>query len=989
MQPDAGAAFTIEIEGQNLLVIAQEVKRHARHMPDMDSLIKAIRQAVVAEYQLTVHRVVLLKPGGIPKTTSGKIQRSRCRELLIAEDLPVIRQYVLAYPVTTPLSPSGPAFSLLYFSSHEAEFSEDKYRLLIDGAKFADQHDFEAVWLPERYFHAFGGLYPNPSTLAAALAMVTQRVRLRAGSVVMPLHDPIRVAEEWAVADNLSGGRVDLSFARGWNPNDFVLAPDQYADNTAAMRRGLETVQQLWQGQPLIRQNGLGHATKVKIYPLPQQPELAIWLTCTQVAERFREAGALGHNVLTALLFQSIEELAKKIAIYRQARAEHGYDPATGRVTCMIHTLVGTDLDRVKHQVREPFIAYLRSSVDLWRQDSQPLDSLSATEQEILLDYAFERYFQSSALFGTPESCLPMVRLLRLAGVDEVACLIDFGVDVDTTLKSLVELNQLKQLAAQAQASTPPAIAVKRSSGPRRLPSPAVSPIPEPKTHHPSHLAQYLQSQVAQTLQIRLDQVDLREPLSLMGFDSLMPARFLGQVWDDLGIELPVEYLFEGMSIADLLDQINDPFSSDCGPSSIALPVNRPPLSHNDEPGALTTWPLETYRFDHFPEYLNLEHMLAEVSSNNPYFQVRSGCSNAHISRSDQRVINFSSYNYLGLSGDPRVSQATQDAIEQYGTSVSASRLISGEIPLHRALEEELADFIGAEDCLVYIGGHATNVTTIGHLLGPKDLILHDALIHNSVIQGVVMSGATSQTFPHNDWVALEAILKKQRPRYRRVLIVIEGVYSMDGDIPNLPPLIEIKRRYGALLMIDEAHSIGTIGQSGRGIGEYWRIDPTAVDIWMGTLSKSLASCGGYIAGSRALIKYLKYTAPGFVYSVGISPPNTASALAALRLLKAEPERVGCLQERAKLFLSQARVHHLNTGPSDDSPIVPVIIGVSDRCLQLSQYLLERSISVFPIIFPAVSHDAARLRFFITCNHTESQIHFTVDTLAQILKRLA
>jgi 7-keto-8-aminopelargonate synthetase-like enzyme len=202
------------------------------------------------------------------------------------------------------------------------------------------------------------------------------------------------------------------------------------------------------------------------------------------------------------------------------------------------------------------------------------------------------------------------------------------------------------------------------------------------------------------------------------------------------------------------------------------------------------------------------------------------------------------------------VSKASKEAIENYGTSVSASRIASGERPLHRELERELADLIGAEDCIAYVGGHATNVTTIGHLFGRNDLIAHDSLIHNSVLQGCMLSGASQLPFSHNDWQSLDRILHEYRNRFRRVLVVIEGIYSMDGDIPDLPEFIEVKKRHKTFIMVDEAHSIGVLGDSGRGIGEHFDVDPNDVDLWMGTLSKSLASCGGYIAGRKAVIEY-------------------------------------------------------------------------------------------------------------------------------------
>ena len=353
-----------------------------------------------------------------------------------------------------------------------------------------------------------------------------------------------------------------------------------------------------------------------------------------------------------------------------------------------------------------------------------------------------------------------------------------------------------------------------------------------------------------------------------------------------------------------------------------------------------------------------------------------------------KQLISFATYNYLGMSGDPVVSAAAKDAIDRYGTSVSASRLVSGEKPLHRQLEQGLASFLGTEDAICLVGGHATNETTIGHLFGPGDLILHDALAHNSIVQGAILSGARRRPFPHNDVDALDQLLAEIRREYRRVLVVIEGVYSMDGDYPDLPRFVEVKQRHKALLMIDEAHSMGTMGPHGRGIGEHFDVDPRAVDIWMGTLSKSFGSCGGYIAGSRELVEYLKYTAPGFVYSVGMPPSNAAAALAALRLIEEDPERVARVQDRSRTFLRLAKNRGLNTGLSNNTPVIPVIVGNSLHALQLSRRLFERGINVQPILYPAVEEHAARLRFFVTACHTEAQITETVEAVAEELARI-
>lgn len=400
----------------------------------------------------------------------------------------------------------------------------------------------------------------------------------------------------------------------------------------------------------------------------------------------------------------------------------------------------------------------------------------------------------------------------------------------------------------------------------------------------------------------------------------------------------------------------------------------------------------EDYCFDQLPEYRRLKRTKAQFELTgvpNPYFSVHEGTVRDTTSIGGRQLISFASYNYLGMSGDPRVTAAVIEAAKTYGTSVSASRLVSGEKVIHRELEAGLAEWVGAEAAIVMVGGHATNETTIGHLVGPGDLIVHDALSHNSIVQGAILSGARRRPFPHNDWQALESILAETRASYRRILVVIEGVYSMDGDYPDLPKFIEVKQRHKCWLMVDEAHSIGTMGATGRGIGERFGINGRDVDIWMGTLSKSFGSCGGYIAGSEALIELLKYTAPGFVFSVGLSPTNTAAAIASLQVLKAEPWRVEILQDRARLFLKEAQRLGLNTGDSHDTPVIPVITGNSLHALMLSHKMFEAGVNVQPILYPAVEETAARLRFFVSSTHTEDQIRYAVQTAADALQDIA
>ena len=397
------------------------------------------------------------------------------------------------------------------------------------------------------------------------------------------------------------------------------------------------------------------------------------------------------------------------------------------------------------------------------------------------------------------------------------------------------------------------------------------------------------------------------------------------------------------------------------------------------------------YQFAEMPEYKRLkqnEGMLTMTGIPNPYFSRHEGITNNTTLIDDRELISWSSYNYLGMSGDPIVTKAAQEAVDRFGTSVSASRLVSGEKTIHRELEKQIADFVGVEDSIAFVGGHSTNETSIGHLFGPGDLILHDSLAHNSIVQGAILSGARRRPFEHNDWKQLDDILTETRKEYRRVLVVIEGVYSMDGDYPELPKFIDVKKRHHVFLMVDEAHSIGTMGPNGRGIGEHFAIEPPDIDLWMGTLSKSFGSCGGYIAGCKEVIEYLKYTAPGFVYSVGLSPPNCAAALAALRLLGEEPQRVARVQANSRMFLRLAKERGLDTGMSDNTPVVPIIIGNSLNALRLSRRLFEAGINVQPILYPAVAEKATRLRFFVTSLHTEDQIRKTIDEVATQLQEI-
>ncbi|MBR9804888.1 LLM class flavin-dependent oxidoreductase [bacterium] len=359
-------------------------------------------------------------------------------------------------------------FGLFMWGNDDAPGSQ-KYHLLIEGAKYFDQNGFDSVWTPERHFHAFGGPYPNPAVTSAAIAAVTENVHIRSGSIVSPLHHPIRIAEDWAVVDNLSDGRVGLSFAAGWQPNDFVIKPENHKNNKAVMLEQIDTVKKLWRGEKVAFENPMGDMVDITTLPRPVQNELPIWLTTAGNPESYRQAGAKGVNVLTHLLGQSVEEVAEKIRIYREARKEAGLDPAAGQVTLMLHTFVGEDDDSVREIVREPMKDYLRSSMKLvldfaWsfpafkrpggadaKVDDVDIKSLSEEESETILDFAFERYFETSGLFGTVETCIQMVDRCKAAGVDEIACLLDFGVPTEEIMQNLPRLKQVRDQANSGQ----------------------------------------------------------------------------------------------------------------------------------------------------------------------------------------------------------------------------------------------------------------------------------------------------------------------------------------------------------------------------------------------------------------------------------------------------------------------------------------------------------------------------------------------------------
>jgi len=378
------------------------------------------------------------------------------------------RQPTTASPVAAAsrLASSGTAnrginFGIMFFNGSESTDPADNYRLLLEATRFADQHGFSSTWIPERHFTRFGSLYPNPATVHAALARETSQIRLMAGSVVMPLHHPLRLTEEWSVVDNLSQGRVGMSFAAGWNPDDFALNPGNYADRQEALFRGIEQVRRLWKGEALEVSNGAGTTSQLRTYPRPVQRDLPLWVTAASNPRTFERAGSIGANLLTHLLDHDVDELAEKIQRYRKARADHGHDPNTGQVTVMLHTFLGRDIDAVHAKVREPYCRYLKENVHLLkglavhRGSDFDLTKLSEADLDGFVGFLYERFFSTRALLGTVESCAPLVQRLEAAGVNEIACLLDFGPGTDDVLASLPTLCRLVDPEQRAAALRP------------------------------------------------------------------------------------------------------------------------------------------------------------------------------------------------------------------------------------------------------------------------------------------------------------------------------------------------------------------------------------------------------------------------------------------------------------------------------------------------------------------------------------------------------
>jgi 8-amino-7-oxononanoate synthase len=354
----------------------------------------------------------------------------------------------------------------------------------------------------------------------------------------------------------------------------------------------------------------------------------------------------------------------------------------------------------------------------------------------------------------------------------------------------------------------------------------------------------------------------------------------------------------------------------------------------------------------------------------------------AEFEAQGKHFVSFANYDYLGLANHPRIREEAKREIDGLGIGALASRLVGGERTTHKPFEAEIAEFLGMESALTLVSGYLSNVTTIAWLMsGKRDAIFIDELAHNSIVAGADGASAQVEKFRHNDLDHLDHLLARHREEYRNVLVVVEGVYSMDGDTADLPRLLAIKEKYKVWLLVDEAHSLGVLGATGRGLAEHQGVDPALIDLIVGTMSKTLASCGGYVCGKKQVIDWFRYTLPGFVYSVGLSPVILAAARTALRLMQEETWRIAKLADNAELFRTVAHEAGFSTGPAIGRGVVPILFSSDVETMWASQHLLENGYYVPPVVRIGVPKDGPRLRFFFSANHSEAEIRGVIQML--------
>jgi 8-amino-7-oxononanoate synthase len=382
-----------------------------------------------------------------------------------------------------------------------------------------------------------------------------------------------------------------------------------------------------------------------------------------------------------------------------------------------------------------------------------------------------------------------------------------------------------------------------------------------------------------------------------------------------------------------------------------------------------------------------LNQRIKKMKDEKRYFYLKSidGASGSRVTIDGREMIMFASYNYLGLITHPKIKKAAIDAIEKYGTGAAGVRLLAGTTKIHEKLEAMIAKFKGAEDAVTYSSGYVTNLAAITTLCERGDLVVIDKLDHASIIDGCILSGATHRSYLHNDMESLERILVNSG-KYTNKIIIVDAVYSMDGDVANLPEISRLAKKYHAKVMVDEAHSIGVLGKTGHGIEEHFGLKGV-VDIHMGTLSKTIPSIGGYLAGDKDLINYLKHNSRPFIFSASLPPVAAATAIACLEVIEEEPERVKNLQKNIKQFKDGLNTMGYNTMNSTTS-IVPILIGEEEETLKLCKIVNDEGIFICPILFPAIPKGTNRLRAHVQATHTSEDIDKALDIFERAGKKL-
>jgi len=353
-----------------------------------------------------------------------------------------------------------------------------------------------------------------------------------------------------------------------------------------------------------------------------------------------------------------------------------------------------------------------------------------------------------------------------------------------------------------------------------------------------------------------------------------------------------------------------------------------------------------------------------------------------------EEFIMLGSYSYLGLINHPEIIKVAHEALDKYGSGAGGVRLLTGTTDLHKRLENRIAEFKHTEDSIIYSSGYVTNMTLISTLLGKDDLVIIDKYDHQSIYDGCILSKADWKRFNHNDLADLDRVLEEHRKNYTRVLVIVDGVFSMDGDIAPMPEIVEIAKKHDSFTMVDDAHGLGTIGPNGKGIEDYYDMKPGSIDIMMGTLSKAIPSVGGYVAGNKKMITYLRYTSNAFVFSAALPPVMAAVALKALDIIETEKDRVQTLQKNISTFITRVKEMGYNTLKSKDTPIVPVIIGDDIKTFRFAKKMKKEGILVPPIVYPAVPQESGRLRCCVMATHTEDDMEKILSVIEKVGKSM-